>query len=97
MTVTYTIVNERPSTDVAWYPITADMQSRIDHFKSTGDIVSFDIVQNSDLKSTGTLVFRDTAAETAVVNDPDWLAFLSAMKTNYSNDLITHTETRTVE
>ena len=94
MAVTYTIVHERPSTDVAWYPMTSDMQSRIDHFKSTGDIVSFDIVQNSDLKSTGTLVFKDSTSEATVINDSDWITFREAMKTQYNNSSINHTETR---
>ena len=97
MAVKYVITHTRPSTDVAWYPITADMQSRIDHFKSTGDIVSFDVVQDSDLQSTTTLVFQDADAESTVIADADWLSFLRTMKTNYSNDAITHTETRTEE
>lgn len=94
MSITRTIVHERASTDVAWYPITADMQSRIDHFKSTGDIVSFDIVQNSDLKSTTSLVFKDSTSEATVINDTDWITFREAMKTQYAKSSITHTETR---
>lgn len=97
MTVTYTIVHERPSTDAEWYDITPEMQSRIDYFKSTGDIISFDIVQNTDLKSTGTLIFKDTMSESTVINDSDWISFRETMKLQYSNSLITHTETRTEE
>ena len=80
MAVTYTIIHERPNTDVEWYPITAEMQSRIDHFKSTGDIVSFDIVQNSDLKSTTTLIFPNADSETTVINDADWVTFRETIK-----------------
>lgn len=97
MTITYTIVHRRPNTDSSWFNITDEMQSRIDHFKSTGDIVSFNTVQDSDLQSTTTLVFKDDSSESAVITDPDWVTFRTALETAYSNSSITHTETRTEE
>ena len=96
MAVTYTITHTRPNTDTEWFPITDALQSRIDHFLSTGDLVSFDVVNNDELSSTSTIVFKDTSSEATILADSDWSTFTLALIADYSSKGITVNDSRTV-
>lgn len=96
MAVTYTITHTRPNTDTEWFLLTDAMQSRIDHFLSTGDLVSFNVVNNDELSSTTTIVFKDTLSEATVLADSDWATFGVALVADYSGKGITVNDSRTV-
>jgi len=97
MTVVYTIVHEKPSVDIEWSTVSEDMDNRINFFKERGDIISFDTVQNSELKSTTTIVFKDETSENIVVTDSQYLDFANAIMSLYDSRGITYTLDRTVE
>lgn len=96
MAITYTITHTRPNTDTEWFLITDAMQSRIDHFLSTGDLVSFNVVNNDELSSTSTIVFKDSSSETTVLADSDWATFGVALVADYTGKGIIVNESRTV-
>jgi len=68
-TVTHTIQHTRENTETPWVELTESFQARIDHFKSTGDLISFETVDHDELTSTTTIVFASEEAEQTVTND----------------------------
>lgn len=94
-TVTHTIQHTRENTETPWVGLTESFQARIDHFKSTGDLVSFETVDHDELTSTTTIVFASPEAETTVITDPDWVAFVQSLQDDYASKGFGYTENRT--
>jgi hypothetical protein len=94
-TVTHTIQHTRENTDTPWVELSESFQARIDHFKGTGDLVSFETVDHDALSSTTTIVFASPEAETTVITDPDWVAFVQSLQDDYTSKGFGYTENRT--
>lgn len=97
MTVTYTITDSRPNTDHDWYGITDAMQTKIDQYKSSGDLVSWTTTNHDELNSTTICVFRDSLAEATVCGDVVWYIFAESVANYYEAKGFTQNVTRTEE
>jgi len=89
MTVSVKLKNVRPSADVAWYEKTESMNSLIEQYKLSGDIVSLDIDFISDTEVLTTTVFKDDASHELVNNDMDWKAETDKMIDYYELNNVT--------
>ena len=72
MSVTYTNISTRPSTDVAWYNsgnIPSDIQTIIDSYKSAGKITSFTVSDADTTKMKLVSVFNNETSASDFWND----------------------------
>tara|TARA_B100000085_G_C18560511_1_gene519344 strand:+ start:777 stop:1073 length:297 start_codon:yes stop_codon:yes gene_type:complete len=96
MPLTFTITHTRPSVETEWEPMSDRFQERIEHFKSTGHLTSFQVVDVDDLNSTTTIVFPDEESKTVCINDSDWKSFADEISASYTSKSIIVREERTI-
>ena len=86
MTTKVIMTNERPDADTPWYDQDERMMFLINAYTNSGDIVSLNINQVSDLIIETTTEFKDLASMNKVNDNPLWCEFVDNMILHYKNN-----------